>query len=356
MKKKVKMLILAALSGLLFCILLVACQNNQVREVQDYPSRPLSFRPMEIDTFIGRPYMIGVLDETLILLDAVDGYHALLHDLAGGANLRVLKEGQGPGELIAPLDMYVSQEDKTVSFLQRQMGSCHTYRLDDLWRSAVDSFEHVNFMSADRAVRTEDGYVSAGFYADGIIHFYDRQGRLEQAVDLYPEWQSADSVGRYVLLQGYIDYSPKSRCLMYASSFASDIFFYRKEGSIWRQTSVFPMGKARLEERLSESSLWKLRGDDVYRCFDVCHSDHYFYVLYDGRTFSVSQQGTPTQERKRGERVYVIRFTVEGAFDAVYEVDPTVLGIAVSSDDTWMYAIYVGEDGEYAVGKASLAG
>ena len=77
---------------------------------------------------------------------------------------------------------------------------------------------------------------------------------------------------------------------------------------------------------------------------DICTDGDYFYYLH-------------ADENMKGGRTvngceYVLRFRSDGTFDKLYKVDETVTAICPAGNV--MYAIFIGKDGEYTIGKTAL--
>ena len=49
-----------------------------------------------------------------------------------------------------------------------------------------------------------------------------------------------------------------------------------------------------------------------------------------------------------------MRFDTAGQLNCVYKVAPTISNICVSNDDTAIYALLIGKDGEHVVGKSCM--
>lgn len=363
MKKNIFHFVHASKLALSFsAFILFSCTGGEkAKDVQDYPSTPLEFVNIfhpaeheESEPFIGMPHQIAVVDSILICADEIDGMALLLYNLNNGSYRRVLRMGPGPDDIQStPLDISVSHSDKRIIILQRRTGELRSYYLQDLWNDSIKTPRRLkDKFGGDRASCTSEGYVLSGHYQDGILHFYKESGEMTDSIDLHPEWPQ-DPIGKYRLLQGHIAFNESSGYVMYAPIFASDFLCFGLENDHWKEVSSFTLGDKRIEQRGMEGN-WELKKDDIHRSIDACASDQYFYILYEGRAFSVTQEGRVGEELVKGNHIYVIRFTAKGELDTVYEVDPTILNICVTADDSCLYAILRGKDGEYTVGKALL--
>ena len=87
-----------------------------------------------------------------------------------------------------------------------------------------------------------------------------------------------------------------------------------------------------------------LRIHRTNQCESICSSQNYFYVLYDGNRMDSVQ--------RKDYRSILCFDAFTGELKHVYRVDPTVCGICVSNQK--MYALLIGEDGEYMIGVTAL--
>lgn len=331
--------LLLLLAGMFSC-----SDNNQKRKwkaVSDLASSELLFQEIEIEAMLGRPYKIGVADSLLIILDDIDGKALLLYNVVNQSYMRVLNIGQGPGEVLNPIDIDVS--DKVINVLQRQNGKCRRYIIDKLLSGEVLDFENVELGRADRIAQTDSGYACLGIYNKGLLGVFDNKGSEKEYIDEYAKFNIQDVSNEYRFFQGRLAFT--GGCLMVAPSYASIIRFYMCQDGKWVKKDSFDIGGSKFEERILNNMDFTLSKSDIRKCIDACKSNQYFYVLYDGTNLGHTQV---TEFR------YIMRFDTAGQLNCVYKVAPTISNICVSNDDTAIYALLIGKDGEYVVGKSCM--
>lgn len=332
-----------------FIVLLLgifSCSSNQnKKKVSDLATSELVFREMAIEPLLGRPYQIEVIDSILILADNIDGKALLLYDLSNSFYVRTLSVGQGPGEVLPPLTIDVSPINRTISILQRQTGRCQKYLINDLLDDSVQIFKCQELENADRITQMNEGYACLGMYKEGLLAFFNKRGEKEMVVDLYPQFRIPVSSDKYRLFQGRLAFNDLTGTLMFAPSYASMIKFYTYKNGDLLPIDSFSVGTGVFEERIMGNANYSLQKSDIRKTIDVCNTNAYFYVLYDGANLNHTEN---INHR------YVIRFTANGNFDEAYKVNSTVCNICVSNDDSKMFALMIGKENEYVIGVSDL--
>ena len=286
----------------------------------DYPTTELFFQAYSIEPILGMPNIITVIDSVLLVNDIVDNRSLLLYNMTDSSYVRTLLRGNGPGEVISPINISVDEKEHNVFVFQRRNGELRTYSLDALLNDSIENYQKVNLGTADRAVPISGGYLGSGLYEDGMLHFCDANGVVKQVEDPYPESDIEDMVNKYVLFQGSIAYNVANNCVILAPSFASSVLFYRNEGGVWKNSSRFQLGNGSLERKAASMVDYRPQKDDIDQCRAVCSSGNFFYVLYDGARLD----GVGREKR------YVLRFNASTEqLEHVYVVDPTVVSVCV---------------------------
>lgn len=101
---------------------------------------------------------------------------------------RVLNVGQGPDELLSPITVEVSEEERELYILQRQNSQMNTYSFYDLMQGTFHPQKSVNLQDADRATAVCNGFLASGFYEDGTFHLFDTSGKNLASIDIYPSY------------------------------------------------------------------------------------------------------------------------------------------------------------------------
>ena len=317
-------------------------KSRDERPWGEYAESSLVFQPLPITPLLGSPYSIDVIDSVLVIADKVEDRTLLLYNMKDSTYVRTLSIGNGPGEVIFPIDVSVSSQERAVNVFLRQTGEFRTYPFDNLLKDRLSEYRSVDLGMADRGIQTSEGYVALGTYEDGLLRAYDPKGALRQKEDLYAEYGIDDANERYLLFQGMLSFNRQGNCFAIAPSWASDVLFYRYADGRWREYHRFQIGDGSLEKQISGRA--DLRIHRTNQCESICSSQNYFYVLYDGNRMDGVQ--------RKDYRSILCFDAFTGELKHVYRVDPTVCGICVSNQK--MYALLIGEDGEYMIGVTAL--
>lgn len=332
----------------LFCVFTSCTDKSTTSWINDIPDeniRNLSFQEMGIKPLVGKPYQIEVAGDLLAVADDIDGKALLLYNLKDASYVRTLHIGQGPEEVITPIEIIMTNNDSTLHVFQRRSGKYRKYNLTDFFTGRVHAKNEISLEGADRFTTLTDGYASLGFYEKGVLATFNDYGKIIRYTDLYPDIPIENIGSKYKMQQGRLAFNELTDYLMYAPSFASYILFYQrdKEGN-WTKQSSFRVGDERLEQKTKKKDM-VLRNDDIQNCIDACSTSRYFYVLYSGNNLGKTEM---PKER------YIIRFTSNGRFDRLYKINSTVKNICVTEDDSGIFALMIGKDNEYAIGKGYL--
>lgn len=323
--------------------LLLSCSRQRTWEpVSQRADKEIVFQEIRLDSILGTPYDLAVMDSTLLIVDLAQEQRLMLYNLYTGRCCRRLSVGQGPGEVLPLIFIDVSNSRRRVEVLQREDGICKSYPIDSLW-NGIPTTPETYELRADRMAVTKEGYAHAGFTFGGIRHFRIKDSSFETIED-YSRLGVQDSMKRYIFFQGGLTYNESSSVLMTTPSFASDINFYQYRQGTWMLIGSYAVGDHRFEQLVSSDPNRGIHADDLHHCVDACASVRYFYVLYEGR--DMGNNHIPPYK-------YILRFTADGEIDHIYRMDASISNICVSAGDT-LYATMLGGDKEYTLAMADL--
>lgn len=333
--------------SLILALGLGACGDGQLQDFRDYPAQELVFEEMPIEPLLGHPQQIRIAGDSLLLInDHVEETALLLYNLRDSSYVRTVTIGQGPGEVTYPnwIDLF----GDSLNVLSRNSGIVNRYALSDLRQNIINRHRSIDLKRADRITQTDDGFVAEGFYQDENeephpFRVFDANGRFVQDLDWYEGYPQGDTFRKYLHFMGQAGYHAGRNTLMVAPTYASTIWFYTRKGNRWEKSASFPIGDGKLEDAAKEGD-YSDETRFISKVLDICTDGDYFYYLH-------------ADENMKGGRTvngceYVLRFRSDGTFDKLYKVDETVTAICPAGNV--MYAIFIGKDGEYTIGKTAL--
>ena len=322
-----------------FLIVLSSCsvENDRLNtNVIDLP-----FEEMIIEPFIGKPYQIAALDSFLVLADNWDEKSLLVYNLNNNSYKRCITLGQGPHDVITPIDFDVYKSELII--LQRRTGECRVYNMAKLFHNNEIEYQKIYLKNADRCCKTDEGYMFLGYNDSSIFSFLDNRDSLFVSVD-FNDFSVKDASVKYKLLQGNIAYSVQDKVLIYVPYFSSFIKFYSYNGNKWSVNKTVQIGENKIENRILEKQRLDIFDDDKRFCLDVCVMHDNFYVLYDGQNMG---------QKETAKFRYILKYKSNGEYVCSYRVNPTITNICILNNT--VYALMLSEkDGEYVIGKAIL--
>lgn len=325
----------------IFALLFVLVSCSEKNNIFDDNAIELSFEKIEIEPMLGRPYQIATLDSFLIVADNVDGKGLLIYNLEDSSFHRRLNIGQGPNDIIAPIDLDVYADE--VVMLQRRTGVCKSYKFYDLVNNPNKVYQKVVLENSDRCCKTADGFAYMGFDDSCIFSFVNLEDSVKSVVDSFSEFSNRDVIAKYKLFQGNLAYSQDSKYLIYAPFFASYVKFYSMVNNEWVLKESYKLGNDEIENRIKAKANVDIGEADKRLCMDVCTDGENFYILYDGNEMGGA---------KLSEYRYILKFNNRGKYECVYKVNPSISNISVSKQGI-LYVVMIDEnDGEFIVAKS----
>jgi hypothetical protein len=169
----------------LFILFLSSCIQKDKESKNIFNSATsVTCEEMPIDFMLGVPNQLELIDSLLIIADKVDDGTVVIYDYKNNKLInRILREGQGPEDVILPLQLMVKRKNE-IGILQRQNGVYSRYDLSSLLRGSVKSIEKMKFGRIDKMIETSKGYITCGFYEEGgSIGIHDKSGNLTKVID-----------------------------------------------------------------------------------------------------------------------------------------------------------------------------
>lgn len=336
--------------------ILYGCKNRSFdsKEILDFSKvtpQELLFEETDIEPLIGHPNVIRMIDDTLIIGDRVEGKSLLLYNLTNNHYLRSLDIGNGPDDVSFPISLDINLRNHEVAILQRRTGIIRSYKLADLWADKPQSTMNIKINMTDAFALSKEGIFEAGYNTNPMILYINNNGENIGSVDYgvenkIVETSSNESISyfksAYVLQQADFIYNEESRILMVAPVFMPTIYFYRQNNHKWVKCDSLKVNTNDFSERISKGD-YTIKEDDIHGATDVCKTDNYFYVLYDG-----SPMGNKI------DFMYILQFTKEGKLNNIFNTNQGLLTFCVDNTDSVVYAVIKGKTDDFAIAIASL--
>jgi len=333
------------LSALLSSFL--ACSNKKAYNILRN-SNLIYSKEIPLNFMLGNPYQLKLLDNYLIIADRIDNKMLTIFDLnTSQLTNRVINIGQGPNEMLMPINIDVDRKSNTIGILQRQSGYYSEFQLNDLLKGEVIPYNKINFGNVEKFLKIGNNYFTEGFYTSGNIGFYNNKGELLFVENIFPDYlkQVENISNRYRLGQGEICYNEISETFLYASLFTGDIDFYSFHDNQLKKINEFSLDNNIRERIKNNPNDVNIRNDDIIHSTDITYNSNYFYVLYSGESMQKSQSAKWS---------YILKFNSIGQFLGCYKSDRCLFNICITEDNSKMYAIILTSELDYSLAEIML--
>ena len=336
---------------LVYLLLFLSC-NNKENKSDDLFSKVqnVSCTKISIDFMLGMPNQIGMIDDIIIILDVFEQKALTLYDYKNNHLInRIIGIGQGPNEVIPPFDLSINNDKKTINLLQRQNGIFTQYNIENLIRGNVNPTNETNLGNIDKAIETSNGYISSGFYEDGVIGFHDNKGIIQKVKNTYPEYlklsEQVNAYDKYALGQGALSFNNNTRTFVFASFFTGEITFYKlSEDNELIKMSYYDLNKSsELKNRISSSINVKIAETDIVHSEGIYATKDFFYILYLGKTMREKYQDSNIQSST------IFQFDTEGNIINCFKTNKRLYGICVDENNEKIFGISLDDELEYVL-------
>lgn len=332
--------------------LLLSCENNDnkknINSIDDVATHLITGEVLALNMFLANPYQLEVVDSLLFIMDAVDDLQIAIYDIKNNRLVsRVIKAGQGPGEILLPITMDISLDNSCLNILQRQNGVYCEYNIVDLMNNTISPVNKLNFERADGVVEVDDAVLASGLYEKGMFSVWSKSGELLNTINTYPDYiQSIENpMDQYRLNQGYMAYNDEFKVVIFAGSFTGDITFYNFSDNDLTEFETYNFGNERLKKKIEGTGDISISREDIIHCYGINSTADYFYVLYSGETMANSQNATKS---------FVIKYDAKGELIDCYQTDMRLLSICVSKENNKLYGVALSEDLDYVIVQFNL--
>jgi|GEM_PF-1255105 len=329
-------------------LLLFSCKKKTNRELIFESVEILEGKNLPINFMLGRPYQLKLLDSLLIIADRVESKALTIYDYK---NNKLIKEainiGQGPNEIILPIQVTVNIIEKKIGILERQKGTYTLFRISDILNTPQIS-NSIYLGNIDLVSETSKGYISQGFYDKGSLGVHDKNGKLMNVINIYPHYinEIKDISTRYRFGQGPIAFNKKSNLLAFAGYFSGEIKFYHLNDSNKLDIEkLYNLSIAStIEKRINEGST-NIEKTDIEYFTDIYSTDDYFYILYSGEKM---------EDRETIKKSHIIIFNSFGEFVKCYKSNNRIQKICVDENNEYLYALALSDNFDYVLLQMKL--
>jgi hypothetical protein len=295
---------------------------------------------------LGQPYQMDLIDDIFIFADKLDDKALVLYDYNNNKLInRSINIGQGPDEILTPIELGVNNSAKLINILQRQSGIYMQYSLTDLIMDSIRPVNKINFGDIDKIIETDTGYISAGFFENGSIGIYDKTGNLLKVENIYPEYlnKQTDITNKYLIGQGQISFNNNTRVFAFASYFTGEIKFYHLSSSNdFEQINYYDLNKsADLKNRTTENTdNAQIMQTDIEHSTDIFSTKEYFYVLYSGENM---------RDRHLAKHSFVFQFSSGGEAVNSFKTSCRLYNICVDENNKKIYGLALNKELDYII-------
>lgn len=296
---------------------------------------------IETGCLVGKATEIVCIDSLLLYYDRYANQTITLFDTKNNRLVgRYLSTGNGPGEVLAPLKLFVSPTEGKIYIFQIQKGSLHECSVKEAAEGRIEAAITEKLIFEDRPAflkRAGNHFVGIGVFDDSRFHLYASNGELIASVGKYPfGGEEMPSVDRFILYQGALCTSPGGDYFAMGSSYCDNLEFYRIEEK--GASLIQKYGASDVKASFSQQI--KIQDDCVmnYKC--AYGTDKYCYMLYSGKTYAENGRRTHGGQR-------IIMFDWNGKYIKSFVADKNIVSFCVNEKNDIMYATV--EDNDFSI-------
>lgn len=294
---------------------------------------PISGKTIEMNCFIGKPHEVVCVDSFLLFSDyyenkALTAYN-LRNDQFSG---RFLSLGRGPGEVIAPINLFVTSEKK-MSVHQYQTGDMFFYNFPEM------KMQHkIHFDNKTRSIKkTQNYFIGCGVYDGGRFSIYDNSGNLLRYMGEYPfRGNYMDAIERFIIYQGYICTCPTRDFFVTCGAYCDNLEFYEIKnnlGILLKKYESYDSNAQFIDQQLYRNEHTRYAYQWAYG------TEKYCYLLYVGKS-------NVETKKKKIRHKYIIVFDWCGNHIKTYQIDVGMRSFCVDESDETLYGIVLKDEYE----------
>ena len=314
---------------------LLAFSYDEKKEVPVFLQNAISIKGETIQMdFVGNPHEIVCIDSFILFSDYYENKALTVYDTKNDQDVgRFLSVGGGPGEVITPVNLFVTSEKK-LGVYQYQMGVMCFYNFPKMNLQNKMLFDK----STSRDIKkTQNYYIGAGVYEKGRFALFNNAGKLTGYFGKYPfRGMDMEGMARFIIYQGHICTCPTRDFFAVCSEYCDNLEFYEikdKSGILLKKYESYDANVQFIDQRLQ-------RDDHTRYAYQWAYgTEKYFYALYFGKS---NEQAKKESERYK----YLIVFDWNGNHIKTYKIDVNMRAFCVDESTEKLYGVVLKEEFE----------
>ena len=310
------------------CILLLSSCNIKDTSVFLQNVIPLNGNTIEIDYFVGHPHEIVCVGSLLLFSDPYENQTLSIFDTKNNQSIgRFLATGRGPGEVIQPVRLFVTSDNKLCVY--QPNGQCLSiFSVPEMIEQDKISFNNMS----NQIRKTKNHYIGIGNYENGRFMIFDHLGNPILNFGKYPfRGKDMDNLSRLIIYQGHICANPFGDYFVMGSEFCDNLEFYKVEnnsGVLLKKYETFDANVQFVNQRLHIDD----KTFFAYRW--IYGTEKYCYMLYSGK----SNNGN--------KKKHIIVFDWLGNHIKTYKSDVNIITFCVDESDETLFGVVLKDEYE----------
>lgn len=244
-------------------------------------------------------------------------------------------KGDGPLDFLHPSDIirYTSHSLCCYDLMKRTVSELKFYN-DSIFFNTImkcDTLMNFNVLPVKN-----NNFIGVGLYQDSMFKIINRKGRITKGYFSYPYKDETEAKihanVRGMAYQGPMDINPSQNKLVYATSYAKQLYFFSVEEDKMRLIKEIKESYPQYIPDTSQGVSIVYDKKAPFGFTDVVTTDKFVYALYSGKSFE--EYGLQDSE---GDNLLVYNW--QGELIRTYKLDVDVSCICVDDRDKIMYAI-----------------
>jgi hypothetical protein len=332
-----------AILCLIVAVAVAGCSNGRAGFDYRQNVTPITgeFLPVdEADGLIGRVHHIVCMDTLLIFYDHYERMTLSVYDLKNKRLAgRHVSVGNGPGEVIPPLDILAFPQKNRLYVYQRNASIVNTFGVPDFRMLSSMTFTSSTPWRPFRIAKSKDYYIGQTIYDKGCYGIYNMEGELLQTGGTYPfSGENIERSAAFVLYQSDFCANPEGNTFASGCCFSDRIAFYE----IGENEVTLLKEYASRDIRATYPGQMVIDDDCMIGYVAAFGTASYCYMLFSGKTYAQNNKRTTWGN-------YIIVFDWLGNYVKTLETDREILQFCVDETNGMIYATALDDDEEYGI-------